>query len=172
MTVDPHTIMAALLGVLSRTPGGEPELSNHPHYSRALAAGWVTREGGLTQDGWNALGAYRQDRIWNAAATEHVTRMGPLDAEGLRRLVLEHASGLEAVRRLVAAGEGEAAAHAHQEAQMIKVRLAVQTGVPVGEMEEVAVMLRAMELADRLEAAGGLPWRLTAAQAAQALLSS
>lgn len=172
MTLTQEHIMAALLGLLSRTPAGEPELANHPHYPRALAAGWVTAEGGLTQDGWYALGFYRQDRIWNAAATEHVTRMGPLDAEGLRRLVLEHASGLEAVRRLVAAGQAEAAAQAQHEAQMIKVRLAVQTGVPVGQMDEVAVMLRAMELADQLESTGGLPWRLTAAEAAEALLSS
>lgn len=150
----PNVIEHALLGVLARQPEGE-DLWSHPYSTQVVAAGWAVRDSTdtmhLTAAGWYALGSARQTMIWHRAVTEHAVRQGPIDASGIRRLILEHASTEAAYRRLAAAGEAAAAAGVADEAVLIKARLAVVVGVPVGRMDEVAVMLRAEELATLLD---------------------
>lgn len=154
MTREPNVIEQAMLGVLARQPGGE-HLYAHPYSTLVIAAGWAVCDSTdtmhLTAAGWDALPSARQATIWSRAVTEHVLRQGPIDAPGIRRLVLEHASAEAAFRRLAAAGHPAAASAVLDEATLIKARLAVAVGVPVGRMDEEAVMLRAEELATLLD---------------------
>lgn len=158
---DQSIIDMALLARLAVRPGGDHERAIQPgrvHHARIealAAAGRVRIDAGgvahLTQLGWYHLGGHRQARIWHEAVTEHACRQGPIDAPGLRRLVLEHVSALQAYRRMAAAGQPAAAASVWDEAQLILARLAVVTGVPVHRMWDETVLLKAESLAVLLD---------------------
>lgn len=144
-----------LLARLAAHPHGDPDLTVHTYMDRLVERGWVVRDvdgtPSLTQDGWCAMAPRHQTRIWHAAVTEHAQRQGPADAETVRRLVLEEAWEWAAFRRLAAQGQPAAADQCAYQATLIKARLAVLVGVPVGEMDEVTVVLRAEALAEMLE---------------------
>lgn len=144
-----------LLARLAAHPHGDPDLTVHTYIDRLVERGWVVRDvdgtPSLTQDGWCAMAPRHQIRIWHAAVTEHAQRQGPADAEAVRRLVLEEAWEWTAFRRLAAQGQPAAADQCAYQATLIKARLAVLVGVPVGEMDEVTVVLLAEALAEMLE---------------------
>lgn len=195
---------AIILMRLAERPAGDPTLIGHWALGREVGAGHVRLDTDgvphLTPLGWYAMGAKRQDRLWGLAVVENALRQGPVDAELLRRLVLEYACAEQAYRRLAAAGQPSAAKQVWDEGVLIKARLAVILHIPLARMDEESVMLGAMDLADdldartladdgnvagvdpreRLERAGITPpgnyhhnpWLVTATQAADAFLSS
>ena len=160
---EPLAVDVGVLVMAVTAPVASPFAKGPPQHQSDQGQG----DGGDEERGRDAGGLHEPhggqgaDRGATHAGTEHAQRQGPADADTVRRLVLEEAWEWAAFRRLAAQGQPAAADQCAYQATLIKARLAVLVGVPVEEMDEVTVVLRAEALADMLE-------RLTAEDAGHA----